>query len=127
MAMSTSFDRLQIGHQFGCASFLRGSGAPLRGGGGMKRRRKSSSPGRVVFLNGTAASPELLSPGLDLVQEMGVPVEHHEEFHQRERRPGFAVLVARKRIRAAAKDCGRLPLVERQLLADTQDEGGINN
>src|ERR1017187_4476257 len=54
-----------------------------------------------------------LSPGPDLVQQSGVPVEHHQEFHQRERRLGLAVLVARKRIGAAAKDHGRLPLVER--------------
>jgi len=47
---------------------------------------------------------------------MGVPVEHHEEFHQREWRPGLAVLIARKRIGASAEDRGLLPLVERELL-----------
>ena len=56
-----------------------------------------------------------------------MPVEHHEEFHQREWRLGLAVLVARKRIGAAAEDRGRLPLVERELLTDTRDEAGIDN
>jgi hypothetical protein len=55
-----------------------------------------------------------------------VSVEHYEEFHQREWRLGLAVLVARKRIGAAAKDRGRLPLVEREFLADARDEGRIS-
>src|ERR1019366_3511198 len=72
-------------------------------------------------------STSWLSAGPDLVQQIGVPVEHHKEFYQRERRPGLAVLVARKRIGAAAKDRGRLPLIQRELLADTRDEAGIDN
>ena len=57
-----------------------------------------------------------LLPGPHLIQQLGVPVEHHEQFHQCERRLCLPVLVARKRIGAAAKDRGRLPLVERELL-----------
>src|SRR5271157_6362631 len=68
-----------------------------------------------------------LSPGPDLVQQVRVPVEHHEELHQRERWLGLAVLVARKRIGATAEDRGRLPLVERELLADARDKARIDD
>ena len=77
-----------------------------------------SAPGSALRL--TIAGP-------DFVQQFGVPVEHHEEFHQRERRLGLAVLVARKRIGAAAKDPVSLPLLEREFLADARDEAGIDN
>jgi hypothetical protein len=66
-------------------------------------------------------------PGPDLVQQVGVPVEHHEEFHQRQRRLGLAVLVARKRIGATSENRGRLPLIERELLADARDESRIDH
>src|ERR1017187_5711394 len=82
---------------------------------------------RILARPATLPAQSRLSPGPDLVQQIGVPVEHHEEFHQREWRLGLAVLIARKRIGAAAKDRGRLPLVERELLADTRDEAGIDN
>jgi hypothetical protein len=48
---------------------------------------------------------------VDLVQQVGVTVKQHEEFHQRERGLGFAVFVMRKGIGAAAEDRGRLSLV----------------
>jgi len=66
-------------------------------------------------------------PGPDLVQQVGVPVEHHEEFHQRQRRLGLAVLVTRKRIGATAENRGRLPLIERELLADARDKARIDD
>jgi dihydroxyacetone kinase len=57
---------------------------------------------------------------VDLVQQAGVTVEQDEEFHQRERGLGLAVLVTRKGIGAAAEDGGRLALVEPEFLADTR-------
>ena len=56
-----------------------------------------------------------------------MPVEHHEEFYQRERGLGVAVFVARKRIGAATKNRGRLPLIQREFLADTRDEARIGD
>ena len=66
-------------------------------------------------------------PGADFVQQVGVPVEHHEQFHQCERRLCLPVLVARKRIGAATENRGRLPLVKRESLADARNETRIDN
>jgi hypothetical protein len=75
----------------------------------------------------SSRSPAWLLPGPDLVQQVGVPVEHHEEFHQCQRRLGLAGLVTRKRIGATAENRGRLPLVERELLADARDKSRIDD
>jgi hypothetical protein len=45
-----------------------------------------------------------------------MPVENLEQFHQRERRLGLPVLVARKGFGAAAEDRSGLPLVEASFL-----------
>lgn len=50
-------------------------------------------------------------------------VEQHEQFHQCERGLGLAVLIAGERIRTAAEDRRRLPVVEREFLANPRDKG----
>jgi len=64
---------------------------------------------------------------LDLVEQIGVTVEHLEQFHQRQRRLGLAVFVARKRSDPAAENFGGFALVERELPADAGDEARIDN
>jgi len=56
-----------------------------------------------------------------------VTVEHLEQFHQRQRRLGLAVFVARKRSDPAAENFGGFALVERELPADAGDEARIDN
>lgn len=52
-----------------------------------------------------------------LVQQVRVPVQHLEQFHERQRRLGLAIFVAREGIHAAAEDFRRLALVEMEFLA----------
>ena len=53
-------------------------------------------------------------------------VKHFEQFHQRQRRLGLAVLVARKGIHPAAENLRRFALIKRKLLAHLDDIVWIN-
>lgn len=61
-----------------------------------------------------------------LVQQLRVAVQHLQQLPQGQRRAGLAGLVARDGIDAAAEDGSGLALVERQLLADVNDEGRVH-
>ncbi len=55
-----------------------------------------------------------------------MPIQQLEQFEQRQRQLGFAVLIAREGIDAAAKDLTGLPLVKVELPSHLGDEVGID-
>ena len=69
---------------------------------------------------------EARSGGSDLVEQIGVTIQHLEQLHQGQRRLCLTILVAGKGINAAAEDFGGFALVKRELLAHAGDEGGID-
>jgi len=63
----------------------------------------------------------------DLVEQVGVAIEHPQQLHQCQWRLGLAVLVSRKRVDSAAENFGGFALVEGELLAHVGNEAGIDN
>ena len=63
---------------------------------------------------------------LDLIEQIGMAIQHFEQLNQGQGCLGFAILVAREGIDAAAEDFGCLALVKRQLLAHLDDESRVN-
>ena len=55
---------------------------------------------------------DLLLRRSNFVQQLGMAVEQHQKFHQRERRLGLSVFVARKGVGASPEDRGCLMLVK---------------
>jgi len=53
------------------------------------------------------------------VEQFGVAVQHLEQFHQRQRRLGLAVLVTRECVDAAAENLSGLARVQRQFFLRT--------
>ena len=67
------------------------------------------------------------SGGHDLVEQIGVTIQQFEQLDQSQRRPGFAVFVAREGIDASAEDFGGLALIKLEFLANVADEVRIDD
>lgn len=64
---------------------------------------------------------------LDFVQQIGMPIQNLEQFHERQRRLRFSILVSGERVDAAPEDFRRFTLIQAEFLAHGGYELWIND